>query len=165
MGPVPQPGQSALIIPVPAAAPLLARVRAAFPSVVREGDTGHVTMLYPFTAATPEKLAEVADSLAPVDVVLDRVVQEPGFVALTSTALAPLTAQVRRHWPEVVPYGGRFGPSPEAHLTLAMGVTDTDAATIVALVAPVPARLDQLWLLSFAGTWQVTGRYAFRGGR
>jgi hypothetical protein len=160
---VPQPGQSALIIPVPAAAALLARVRAAFPSVVREGDTGHVTMLYPFTAAAPEQLAEIAASLAPVDVVLDRVVREPGFVALTSTALAPLTAQVRRHWPEVVPYGGRFGPSPEAHLTLAMGVSDADAAAIADLAAPVPARLDQLWLLSFADTWQITGRFPFGG--
>jgi hypothetical protein len=162
---VPTPGQSALIIPVPTAAPLLARVRAAFPSVVREGDTGHVTMLYPFTAVNAAQLEDVAASLTPVDVVLDRTVREPGFVALTSTALAPLTEQVRRHWPEVVPYGGRFGPSPEAHLTVAMGVSDADAATIAALVAPVPARLDQLWLLSFAGTWQVTGRYAFRGGR
>jgi hypothetical protein len=160
---VPQPGQSALIIPVPAAAALLARVRAAFPSVVREGDTGHVTMLYPFTAAAPGQLAEIAASLAPVDVVLDRVVREPGFVALTSTALAALTAQVRRHWPEVVPYGGRFGPSPEAHLTLAMGVSDADAAAIADLAAPVSARLDQLWLLSFADTWQITGRFPFGG--
>jgi hypothetical protein len=158
---VPQPGQSALIIPVPTAAALLARVAARYPDVVRPGDTGHVTMLYPFTSATPEQLAEVAAELAPMDVVLDRVVREPGFVALTSTALAPLTAQVRRHWPAVVPYGGRFGPSPEAHLTLAMGVSDADGAAIAALAAPVPARLDQLWLLSFADTWQITGRYPF----
>ncbi|EWM17436.1 2'-5' RNA ligase family protein [Kutzneria sp. 744] len=158
---MPQPGQSALIIPVPTAAPLLAHVAARFPDVVRPGDTGHVTMLYPFTSATLEKLAEVAGELAPMDVVLDRVVREPGFVALTSSALAPLTAQVRRHWPAVVPYGGRFGPSPEAHLTLAMGVSDADAATIAALAAPVPARLDQLWVLRYEDTWQVTGRFPF----
>ena len=160
---MPQPGQSALIIPVPAAAALLARVDAAFPGVVREGDVGHVTMLYPFTEATPEELAAVADELVPLDVVLDRVVREPGFVALTADALAPLTAAVRRHWPEVVPYGGRFGPSPEAHLTLAMGVSDADGDTIAALVSPVPARLSELWLLSYADTWQVTGRFPLGG--
>jgi hypothetical protein len=31
------------------------------------------------------------------------------------------------------------------------------------LAAPVPARLDQLWLLSFADTWQITGRFPFGG--
>jgi hypothetical protein len=161
--PVPQPGQSALIIPVPAAAPLLARVSAACPGVVREGDTGHVTMLYPFTDATPEKLAEVAAELTPMDVVLDRVVRETGFVALTADALAPLTAAVRRHWPDVVPYGGRFGASPEAHLTLAMGASHADGDAIAAMVEPVPARLEQLWLLTYTDTWQITARYPFGG--
>lgn len=160
---MPEPGQSALIIPVPAAAPLLARIAAAFPGAVREGDTGHVTMLYPFVPAAADKLAAVAAELAPIDVLLDRVVREPGFVALTADALAPLTTAVRRHWPEVAPYGGRFGPSPEAHLTLAMGVDEATGATIAALAAPVPARLDQLWVLTYAGTWQVTGRYPLGG--
>lgn len=161
---MPQPGQSALIIPVPTAAPLLARVGAAFPGVVRPGDAGHVTMLYPFTEATAEELAAVAAELEPVDLVLDRVVREPGFVALTADGLAPLTAKVRRHWPEVVPYGGRFGAAPEAHLTLAMGVSEADSDRIAALIKPVPARLSDLWLLSYADTWQVTGRYPMGGG-
>jgi hypothetical protein len=162
---VPQPGQSALIIPVPTAAPLLARVDAAFPGVVRAGDTGHVTMLYPFTDATPAELARLAAEIRPVDVVLDQVFREPGFVALTADGLEPLTSQVRRRWPRVVPYGGRFGPNPPAHLTVAMEVTEAQAEAIAAMVEPVPARLSELWVLSYAGTWSVTGRYAFRDGR
>ena len=163
---MPEPGQSALIIPVPAAGPLLARIATAYPGFVRAGDAGHVTMLYPFVAATPETLSRletVAATLTSVDVVLDRVVREPGFVALTSDALEPLTVAVRRHWPEVVPYEGRFGPSPEAHLTLAMGVSEADGDAIAALASPVPARLDQLWLLTYTDAWQVTARYPFGG--
>lgn len=161
---MPEPGQSALIIPVPAAAALLARVEAAYPGAVRAGDVGHVTMLYPFTTASPEQLAAVADELAPIEVTLDRVVREPGFVALTATELAPMTAQVRRHWPDVVPYGGRFGLSPEAHLTLAMGVADEAAERIAAMATPVRARLTELWLLRYEENWQVSGRFPLRGG-
>ncbi|MBB5895079.1 2'-5' RNA ligase family protein [Kutzneria kofuensis] len=162
---MPQPGQSALIIPVPTAAPLLARVAARYPDVVRPGDTGHVTMLYPFTDVAPAELAAVADDIEPVDVVLDRVVREPGFVALTADALGPLTAKIRGHWPEVVPYGGRFGPTPPAHLTLAMGVAEEEAADIATMATPVSARLTELWLLRYDTEWRVTGRHAFRGGR
>lgn len=160
---MPETGDSALIIPVPAAAPLLSRVAEAVPGAVREGDVGHVTMLYPFTTATPEELNAVAATLKPVDVVLDRVVREPGFVALTADGLAPITAAVRRHWPEVVPYRGRFGPAPEAHLTLAMGVTEADGDAIAALVSPIAARLDQLWVLTYADAWQITARCPFGG--
>ncbi|MFI9388690.1 2'-5' RNA ligase family protein [Kutzneria sp. NPDC052558] len=160
---MPRAGDSALIIPVPSAAPLLARVAEAFPAAVREGDVGHVTMLYPFTTTTPEELAAVAAGLEPIDVVLDRVVREPGFVALTADALAPLTAQVRRHWSEIVPYGGKFGPAPEAHLTLAMGVTEQEGDAIAGMASPVPARLDQLWLLAYTDTWQITARCPFGG--
>jgi hypothetical protein len=160
---VPRPGDSALIIPVPAATALLARVAAAFPTAVREGDMGHVTMLYPFTAAKAADIEAVAAMLTPIDVVLDQVVQEPGFVALTADALAPLTAQVRRHWPDVVPYGGRFGPTPQAHLTLAMGVSEKDGDAIAGMASPIGARLDQLWMLTYTDTWQVTARCPFGG--
>ncbi|QUQ62501.1 2'-5' RNA ligase family protein [Kutzneria sp. CA-103260] len=161
---MPENGDSALIIPVPAAAALLARVAAAFPKAVREGDIGHVTMLYPFTAtATPDQVAAVAAALTPIDVVLDRVVREPGFVALTADALGPLTSEVRSHWPEVLPYGGRFGPTPEAHLTLAMGVSDDEGDAIAAMASPVEARLSQLWLLTYENGWQVAARCPFGG--
>jgi hypothetical protein len=160
---VPEPGDSALIVPVSAATALLARVAAAFPTAVREGDMGHVTMLYPFTGAEAADIDAVAATLTPIDVVLDQVVREPGFVALTADALAPLTAQVRQHWPEVVPYGGRFGPTPQAHLTLAMGVSDEDGDAIAGMASPIEARLDQLWLLTYTNGWQVAARCPFGG--
>jgi hypothetical protein len=45
----------------------------------------------------------------------------PGFAALPAPALQPVADAVCARWPEILPYGGRFGPRPVAHLTVAMG--------------------------------------------
>ena len=49
---MPTNGQTGLVIPVPAADALLASVGARYPGTVREGVPAHVSLLYPFVAAT-----------------------------------------------------------------------------------------------------------------
>jgi hypothetical protein len=49
---MPMNGQTGLVIPVPAADALLASVGARYPGTVREGVPAHVSLLYPFVAAT-----------------------------------------------------------------------------------------------------------------
>jgi hypothetical protein len=134
---VPEPGTTALVILLPAAEPVLAAARRVDPGLVRPGLPAHVTALYPFlpdSSLTSSVLAAVrslASGVSPIEVRLDEFLTTPGFAALPAPSLQPVTDAVCSRWPGVLPYGGRFGPRPSAHVTVAMG-GDEDVLSRVA---------------------------------
>ncbi|WP_326949446.1 2'-5' RNA ligase family protein [Amycolatopsis sp. NBC_01307] len=154
---MPRPGTTALVILLPAAEPVVAAARRTAPELVRPGLPAHVTALYPFLPAS-EVTDEVLDAVralaaaaAPVSVPLTELVTAPGFSAIPVPALQAIADAVCARWPDVPPYGGRFGATPDAHLTVAMGGTDADLERVAAEVRPLlplAARAEALHLVA-----------------
>lgn len=171
---MPQPGWTALVAPAPALDPVLDAIEAAHPGATRAAIPAHVTFLYPFLPSTELNgdttgwLTALAARHAPLTLEFSEVHIEPGFVYLDSPSLAPLTEEIRAHWPTLIPYLGRFGPDPVAHLSLAIGIADpaeTQAiAELAATALPKTAILDHLWLVGHEhDEWLTLGRFPFTG--
>ena len=169
---MPQPGWTALTAPAPALDPVLATIEAAHPGATRPGIPAHFTFLYPFLplesidSETTDWLSALAARQAPLTLEFDQVRIEPGFVYLDSPLLKPLTDEIRAHWPEVLPYLGRFGPDPVAHLSLAIDIADRteslNIATLAASVLPKQAVVEQLWLAGYdEDDWRTIGTFPF----
>ncbi|GAB3492150.1 2'-5' RNA ligase family protein [Amycolatopsis cihanbeyliensis] len=171
---MPQPGKSAVVIPVPAADPLLDAVRERHPGIVRDVPA-HLSVLYPFLTAdelddhTVGTLESIFAERAPAEVGFPGCARQPGFVYLPPeppTAVRELSTTVRRHWPGLLPYGGAFG-DPPPHLTVAMGIDEPVAGEIERQVGPylpVRTRLEEAWLVVYTDRWTVRARFPFGGG-
>ena len=150
---VPKPGQTAVVIPVPSLDPVLDAVAARWPEAVRPGIPAHLTVLYPFVPAgagltdrAVERCRELCAGAGPLRVRFERAVVGP---AIVSTAPVPagravaLARSFTAQWPEFPPYGGRFGPDPHPHVTLALGPDPGRNAEIAAFVnEALPAQAD-----------------------
>ncbi|MEV4146749.1 2'-5' RNA ligase family protein [Amycolatopsis sp. NPDC049691] len=154
---MPDTGTTALVILLPAAEPALDAARRISPGLVRPGLPAHVTALYPFlpdTSLTDEVTAAVrslAAGVSPVSVRLAEVLVAPGFLALPAPSLQVVADAVCARWPEIPPYGGRFGPRPPAHVTVAMGGDDETLSRVAAEVRPllpVTGRAEALQLVA-----------------
>lgn len=168
---MPTNGQSGLVIPVPAADPLLASVAARYPGTVRVGVPAHVTLLYPFIAADEldeqitNALGELLVKQVPMTVEFAECYRRGGFVALRPdpvAGLSELSNATRRQWPDVKPYGGLYGDDVELHLTVAMSSSEKTAATIereVTADLPIAAELREVWLVAFEGRWKLRQRF------
>jgi hypothetical protein len=146
---VPEPGTTALVILLPAAEPALAAARRVDPTLVRPGLAAHVTALYPFlpdaslTSSVLAAVRSLASAVSPTEVRLDQFLSTPGFAALPAPSLQPITDAVCAHWPEVLPYGKRFGPRPPAHVTIAMGGDEETLARVADEVRPLLPLTDR----------------------
>jgi hypothetical protein len=132
-----------------------------------------VTALYPFlpdAALTGDVVSAVhalAASFSPVEVRLAEFLTAPGFAALPAPSLQPVTDAVCARWPEVAPYGGRFGPRPPAHVTVAMGGDEPALGRIAAAVEPLlplAGRAEALRLVALTERgWEPRLEAPFRG--
>jgi hypothetical protein len=152
---VANPEKTALVSLLPEADRLLEVAVSVNPALVRSGIPAHATILYPFlpldelSGRNTERLRDIATALPATDVLLTEVVTEPGFVAVGVPALQPAMESVCAAWPELLPYGGRFGPTPSVHVTIAMGASEPEAERIA-------AELDrQLPVRALTGAMQV----------
>jgi 2'-5' RNA ligase len=160
MHPPPGEEQTALIVPVPEAEPVVGRFRAELDTSAAKGIPAHVTVLYPFlrpTALTTDVLNALRDLFAGY---------EPFGVDFTEvrwfgdvvTWLAPepdmtfrrLTAEVWHSFPEAPPYGGEHdGNHP--HLTIGhdrpVDVLEQAAHAVTAQL-PVAASIDAVHLVA-----------------
>lgn len=158
---MPETGTTALVILLPAAEPVLAAARGVAPALVRPGLPAHVTALYPFlpdNALTDEVLSAVrslAAGFSPAEVRLAELAEAPGFTAIPAPSLQPVADAVCARWPEVLPYGGRFGSRPAAHLTVAMGGSETELEQVAAAVRPLLPLTDRAEALQLVA---LTGR-------
>jgi hypothetical protein len=169
---MPSRGRTGLVVPVPAADPLLDAVTQRHPDAARPAFVAHVSLLYPFLpaeevdAAAVEWLRSFAACSAPVTLLFDEVEQAPGFFALPAVALEPMAKAVRDQWPQVIPYGGRYGRNPGSHLTVAMGTDADESDRIAGYVReflPLTGVADQLWLVEYDETWRITHTVRFLG--
>ncbi|MER6198530.1 2'-5' RNA ligase family protein [Streptomyces sp. NPDC001586] len=134
---MPEIGTTAVVIALPDAAPLLDAAWRIDPALVRRGVPAHVSLLYPFvpesalTGEDEKGVRSLAAGFPAAELVLGELVAESGFVAVAVPELQPLVDAFRAQWPEVRPYGGRFGTRPAAHVTVAMGADDPTASARV----------------------------------
>ncbi|MFF3013454.1 2'-5' RNA ligase family protein [Streptomyces sp. NPDC057939] len=154
---MPTIGTTAVVIELPSAEVLLEAVAGVDPSLVRTGLPAHATVLYPFVPTADldddaeRAVRRLAGSLPSVDLLLRRLVTEPGFVAVEATELDPVIRAFRDEWPRVRPYGGRFGESPGAHVTLALGCDEAQARCVrdrVGELLPLRARAEAVHLVA-----------------
>ena len=128
---------------LPAAEPALAAARRVEPALVRPGLPAHVTALYPFlpdgelTGEVATVVRELAAAVPPAEVRLTGFLTTSGFAAIPVPSLQPVTDAVCARWPEVPPYGGRFGARPPAQVTIAMGGEDETLERVAREVRPL----------------------------
>jgi 2'-5' RNA ligase len=171
--------QTALIVEVPAAEPLVARFRAQFDPSAAAGVPAHVTVLYPFlspsdlTAAGLRTLTRLFRDMAPFDAKLTRIRSFPGVLYLAPAPARPfqrLTQLVNTCFPQAPPYGGRFADIVP-HLTVAdVGsskvLAEIDADFRAAAAGRLPIRVSISTVALFVrhdGRWRR--RRVFRLGR
>lgn len=120
--------QSALLIEVPEAEPVVAEWRAKHDPAEARGIPAHITALFPFiapgelTSAEVDQLRSVAGALRPVRFALVALDEFPGVLWLRpapSDELSQLTRVLWAAYPQCPPYGGRF-PDTKPHLTVAL---------------------------------------------
>ena len=169
---MPAIGTTAVVIELPSAEALLQVAVGVRASLVRTGLPAHVTVMYPFVPVadlgddTEREFHRLAGSIPSVDLLLRRLVTAPGFVAVETAELAPTVAAFRNAWPDLRPYGGRFGESPTAHVTVALGCDEAEARCVgdrVRELLPLPARAEAAHLVALTDRgWQrrASARFA-----
>lgn len=168
---MPRNGQTALVIPVPAADALLGSVENRHPGTVRAGVPAHVSLLWPFVGAAEldervtEGLSELVAGHGPMPVEFGECYRRGGFIALRPDPIEGLTELTRRthdRWPALLPYEGRYG-DVEPHLTIATRASEETAVTIEQEVSeqlPISAELCEVWLMAFEKRWTLRRRFA-----
>ncbi|WP_330298911.1 2'-5' RNA ligase family protein [Streptomyces sp. NBC_00503] len=167
-------GQTALIVRIPEAEPVVGEWRDRLDHSARAGVPAHVSVLYPFldeSRITPSTLAALAALLHPLrafDLRFERTGRFPGVLYLApepGDPLKHLTLAVAGRWPEAPPYGGRY-PGVVPHLTVAQRAQE---ATLDAVETdlrdrlPFTARVRSVDLVAFDGTaWREHTSFALR---
>ena len=125
--------ETALVVLVPDAEPVVAEHRLRHDPAAADGVPAHVTVLYPFRAevddATAAAVAAIAAAVPAFDATFRTTARFPGVVLyLDPEPAAPfreLIARCTAAFPDCPPYGGTI-PDPIPHLTVADGVRRTD---------------------------------------
>ena len=165
--------QSALLVLVPEADPVVDVFRRRLDEVADRGVSAHVTTIYPFVdadaldAAVLERVAGVASAHAPFDYRFAETAWFPG----TALYLAPddpapfrlLTEAMAREFPQHPPYGGEFDEIMP-HVTVARWTDDEDLGAVETTVRrglPVSGRATHLTLMTedAAGRWSAAHRF------
>lgn len=163
--------ESALIIAVPEAEPLVKSLRDKFDSSAAVGVPAHITILYPFVPPheiTPAVLAELRQLFAQFpafEFALTGLRRFPEVLYLAPSPAEPfkaLTYAVVERYPDYPPYGGDF-PEVIPHLTIA----DMDDAAQLDDIErefmhqygaqlPVIAMANEVWLIeNTSGRWEA----------
>lgn len=168
-------GDTALVVLVPEADPIVAALRREFDPSAQEHMPAHMTVLYPFMPhsvidSPVVKMLETffaAQQSAPLG--FHSVNSWPGTIWLDpqSEASVALLDETRRRWPEYLPYG-RSDIEPIPHLTIGDGISDDDATRIRSAVEPdlpIQSRLDAVDLMVFDGErWASKHRFPLGNG-
>lgn len=168
--------ESALIVPVPEAEPIVGVWRERYDDSARTGVPAHVTLLYPFLETadiTPEDVERLSALFADVSATPFRLVAARRF-SRGVLYLAPepegffrdLTRRIWELYPHRPPYGGAFD-DVIPHLTVAQvpdhSLLDGVEAT-VARQLPVDAHAGEAWLMLQAPDgeqWRAGHRFPF----
>ena len=159
---------AALVVPVPAAEPVIGQLRRRLTRSGAAGMPPHLTLLYPFTAGREREVEEVLAPFRAFDYVLPSaaVFGEPPVLYLEPDPAAPFLALIEAllaAFPEFPPYGG-VQLYPEPHVTIAQGDESAFAAirAEVEPLLPVSARADEVVLFEHDAErgWRPRRRFA-----
>jgi hypothetical protein len=168
--------ETALVLMVPEAEPVVGSFRATHDSSARVGVPAHVTLLYPFLspdavgAAQVSALEALFAATRPFDTSFRRCARfTPHVLYLAPEPAAPIRDLMRRiwrQWPECPPYGGMIPADVVApHLTVSDSVTGDDLDRIELVVSsglPVRTRFTEACLMEErTGRWTVRNRFPF----
>ena len=156
-------GQTALVLPVPDADPVVGRWRERFDPSAACGMPAHITILFPFLSierigsAVLAELRLLFTEAQAVRVRFAALGSFPSVLYLKPEPAAPLlalTESVVGRWPEAPPYEGAF-PEVVPHLTVATGLADhAEIRVEVENDLPLDTVLTEASLLAFAaGRW------------
>jgi len=168
--------ETALIIAVPEAEPLVKSWRDRFDSSAAVGVPAHITILYPFKpphTITPLVQAELRQLFAPFaafDFALVKLRRFPQVLYLAPSPAAPfqaLTQAVYERYPDTPPYGGAFAEITP-HLTLVdsgepdrLNALERDFMYLNGAQLPVRTKASEVLLIdNTSGRWEV--RETFR---
>ncbi len=153
------PRESALIVPVPKAEPLVCAWRERYDDSARTGVPAHITLLYPFlppeeiTPADLERLTALFASAPPTRFRLMAARRfSQGVLYLEPEPdefLRNLTERIWAQYPQRPPYGGAF-EHVIPHLTVAQAPDRAVLDEVEAAVAPglpVAAEATEAWLM------------------
>ncbi|PPS90657.1 2'-5' RNA ligase family protein [Streptomyces sp. MH60] len=156
-------GTTAVLALLPDAEPLLRLAAEVDGLVVRPGVPAHAALLYPWLPADEVEEAQlhrlrVALPAGPVPIRLAAVERTGGFVGVPVPELSRAADAVRAAFPAQVPYGGRFGPRPPVHVTVALDAAPQAAADIArrtAAALPITTEVNTLHVVGLTRTgWQ-----------
>lgn len=162
-----------LILPVPAAEPLVAAHRLRFDPSARAGVPAHITVLGPFIERGAlrkddlDALREIFAETASIEFALSRVARFEHALYLEPEPAEPvvaLTEAVWRRWPDRPPYGGAHREIVP-HLTVAVGASAFDEVRYTLEPRlPVWAVAREAWLIAQRAddTWAVHRRFPLR---
>jgi len=159
---MPERGQSAVVVPVPAVESAVSHWRQRFDHSAAQGMPAHITLLYPFLAERRlsdevfAQLSVVCGQVGAFDVRFSQTGRFPGVLYLEpepADRLRALTLAIAGQWPEVQPYEGRFSEIVP-HLTVALAeesaVLDEVEADLGPML-PLVATLDKAYVYVFDG--------------
>jgi 2'-5' RNA ligase superfamily len=167
-------GESALVVPVPAAEPVVGTWRARLDSSAAYGMPAHLTVLYPFlnehllTGTVLEQLRLQSGRHGVSVVRFERTGRFPGVLYLDPEPVehvAQLICGFAEGWPQAPPYGGAH-PAVVPHLTVAEGadVLLDEVEQQVQPALPLVTLLESVALYVFGDTgWQPRAQFPFRG--
>jgi 2'-5' RNA ligase len=159
--------ESALILPVPEAEPLVAEWRERYDPAAARGVPAHITLLYPFVPPPlhNEILGELAALFGSIDAFTIRFDHFGRFAQTLylepddDERIKSIITEIRRRWPDNKPYGGLYdGVIP--HLTIADRQQQQELLTkierAIAPDLPLKAGLAEAWLIvcDKEGRWQ-----------
>lgn len=179
----PSPTESAIIVAVPPAEPVVARHRDRFDAAASWGVPAHVTILYPFVdpaaldGVAVERLRHAVGGVEPFRCAFDRT----AWFGTDVLWLAPepdipfrlLTAAVVQAFPTHLPYGGVYGTDPTPHLTVAESRLANRLEDVVEVERqvrsrlPIAAAVSEVLLIAGTGSansWGVLARLTLGAG-
>ena len=169
---MPRAGQSAVVVPVPDAEPLVAAWRERHDPSAALGMPAHITLLVPFlreerlSAEVVAGLGDLCGATPVLDVVFRRTARFPSVLYLAPEPVGELrwlTLAIAARW-DTPPYGGAFD-EVIPHLTVADGAADDvldEADAAVSRALPLAVRLAEAQLVVFDGDrWADRERLPF----
>lgn len=181
--PFPTEGDSALLVAIPEAEPVVGSLRLAHDSVAADGIPAHVTVIYPFvprdrlTDEVRHAISAIFHAFPAFDYRFERVAR----FGDTTVYLAPEPAEVfvrlrdavHARFPEHPPYGGAFDVVIP-HLTVGDGLDrptadalEATAGEALASKGPIVGRATGVEMVTRGsdGRWSVDSRHALAEGR
>ena len=170
-------GQTGVVVPVPAAEPLVSAWRARFDRSAPLGVPAHITVLYPFLArecvdaTVLAELAELCRAVGRVEVTFRRTgwFDETHVLWLDPEPAAPFVALTRAlagRWPQARPYGG-VHHEVVPHLTVAEAAPPQEVERMrdeLAAALPLRTVVDHAWLYGFDGqAWSSVQAFPLSG--